>query len=305
MPWCPKCRAEYVGGFNTCRDCNCGLVDILDPVICDSISFLVTVNDEAEANIIESVLSENNIPVLKKNIVFGITNFDIDIYVPSRFLDEAKLLVNGQSEVVLACDVSEDVKSEKWLRNRGAQKILENITILIIIVAGFQVIYSSLELLKLVVSALGSAKLFLEPVYLLTIIYYVAILTIALAVFLGKWWGWYGFTSLNISLLLFNLILVLGALFFNPIREFLVHENPQIASLLPSPATSMANDKIIFSLAEIFIYGFTIILLFKRDVINSFNLQSSKIKLGIIVTLISIASSTIFIGILLLVAEHR
>ena len=27
MPWCPKCRNEYVEGMTVCADCGCALVD--------------------------------------------------------------------------------------------------------------------------------------------------------------------------------------------------------------------------------------------------------------------------------------
>ena len=27
MPWCPKCRNEYVEGVTVCADCGCALVD--------------------------------------------------------------------------------------------------------------------------------------------------------------------------------------------------------------------------------------------------------------------------------------
>ena len=30
MPWCPKCRNEYVDGMTVCADCGCALVDSLD-----------------------------------------------------------------------------------------------------------------------------------------------------------------------------------------------------------------------------------------------------------------------------------
>lgn len=33
MPWCPKCRNEYVNGITTCTDCGCALVDSLDEIL--------------------------------------------------------------------------------------------------------------------------------------------------------------------------------------------------------------------------------------------------------------------------------
>lgn len=62
MPWCPNCRAEYIEGFNTCSDCDCKLVDVLEPIekiVYDKGAFLLRVNDRMEADIIESILSSN------------------------------------------------------------------------------------------------------------------------------------------------------------------------------------------------------------------------------------------------------
>ena len=30
MPWCPKCKNEYVDGVKTCVDCGCDLVGSLE-----------------------------------------------------------------------------------------------------------------------------------------------------------------------------------------------------------------------------------------------------------------------------------
>jgi hypothetical protein len=121
MPWCPNCRTEYIEGFNTCSDCNCELVDILEPIIKEEIiydkeAFLITVNNGIEADLIESILNANNIPVLKKfkgagaylKLYMGMAIFGVDIYVPSNLLDEAKNLIESRPEDEIKNDINED-----------------------------------------------------------------------------------------------------------------------------------------------------------------------------------------------------
>jgi hypothetical protein len=102
MPWCPKCKSEYIGKVSRCKDCDVGLVEEMEidnkeSWDYDSEAFLVSVSDKMEANIIESLLRESHIPVLKKykesgaylNIYMGASPFGIDLYVPSKKLAEA------------------------------------------------------------------------------------------------------------------------------------------------------------------------------------------------------------------------
>lgn len=134
MPWCPNCRVEYIERFNTCSDCNCELVDILEPIkkeeiLYDKEAFLITVNDRIKADLVESILNANNIPVLKKHresgayldLYIGMTSYGIDIYVPSKILDEAKELLKSRSEFAPEYDTYEDDMREyrkKFLRKR-------------------------------------------------------------------------------------------------------------------------------------------------------------------------------------------
>jgi hypothetical protein len=96
-------------------------VDFLEPVKKEEINYdnealLITVNTGTEADLIESILKANNIPVLKKykeagaylNLYMGMTSFGVDIYVPSKILDEAKKLIESSSEVEINNDINED-----------------------------------------------------------------------------------------------------------------------------------------------------------------------------------------------------
>lgn len=110
MSWCPKCKYEYREGFTTCSDCGCELVEMLEATKDESIeenneydaeAFLVSVGKDFDARIIESKLSAFGIPSFKKcNGVDGIYGFpgnsEIYIYVPSKLLDDAKIIINNK-----------------------------------------------------------------------------------------------------------------------------------------------------------------------------------------------------------------
>lgn len=109
MPWCPKCHSEYREGYNNCSRCEVLLVDSLELEETGRFQredlgppcFLTNVLDQYEANIIESILVPNGIPVLLKhreagsylNIGSGMTVFGVDIFVPQKRLEEAKELI--------------------------------------------------------------------------------------------------------------------------------------------------------------------------------------------------------------------
>ena len=113
MPFCPICREAYVSGVEICADCNEPLVKKLPPVtvsdkedaeiaeyVYDEPAFLCTLQDNAITAMLIAALKEQGIPAMKKtrgagvyiNIYTcgGFSNFDADIYVPSRLLEKAK-----------------------------------------------------------------------------------------------------------------------------------------------------------------------------------------------------------------------
>lgn len=111
MPWCPNCKSEYCNGFFVCHDCNVELVNEL-PREDNSKShlieeaYLITVDDNNQANLIESLLKSYNIPVLKRfrslghyfQLYWGFTVYGIDLYVPSLQLSTAQDILNNQPE---------------------------------------------------------------------------------------------------------------------------------------------------------------------------------------------------------------
>jgi len=65
-------------------------------------AFLIQANNENEANIIESILDSEGIPVHRRyreagdylKIYMGMTNFGVDIYVPENRIEQAHILVD-------------------------------------------------------------------------------------------------------------------------------------------------------------------------------------------------------------------
>lgn len=111
MPWCPKCRIEYVDGVKSCSDCGAELVDKLEEVAEDTEeddveAFLTTASGSIEADILEALLNSNGIPVLKKfresggymTVYAGVSIFGVDMYVPSRLLEKAREIIENENE---------------------------------------------------------------------------------------------------------------------------------------------------------------------------------------------------------------
>jgi len=132
MPYCPKCKQEYESGNKTCSDCDTALVASLPAVEkpdYDQEAFLVSAADGIRAEIIVSFLQSNHIPARKKHresgaymeVLMGMTSYGIDIYVPSRLLDEAKKLlkeIDSNEEDSVQEDSDLKNKSKKYNKKR-------------------------------------------------------------------------------------------------------------------------------------------------------------------------------------------
>ncbi len=139
MPWCPNCGVEYRQGYKTCIECQVELLAELEPVeqtntieYAVSESHLLSVTDTLAAEIIESLLIANQIPVLKKfrqaggylSIYMGMAAFGVDVYVPSNRLAEAREIVENSRQVSVESDkqiyneyqtYKEKRKSRAWI----------------------------------------------------------------------------------------------------------------------------------------------------------------------------------------------
>ncbi len=151
MPWCPNCGVEYRQGFNTCGDCNVELVTELEPVVenSDNVddydhageSHLISVTNPFEAEMIESLLVANKIPVLKKlnqaggflDIYMGTAAFGVDLYVPSKLLEKARDIVENSRELVTDNDNKMFYDYQSYRNNKNKRRIRVWIIILFFI----------------------------------------------------------------------------------------------------------------------------------------------------------------------------
>jgi hypothetical protein len=69
MPFCPKCRAEYIKGVEECPDCKLELVDVLPPKDRDEYVEMVElekVPDEVSGVMMKGILINNGIDAVLK-----------------------------------------------------------------------------------------------------------------------------------------------------------------------------------------------------------------------------------------------
>ncbi|SET58650.1 Putative signal transducing protein [Natronincola peptidivorans] len=150
MPWCPKCKLEYRDGFEKCNDCKIDLIEELEKhekeaIVFDTEVLLTSVTDHIHADIIEAKLNDSGIPVLKKhreiggylNIYMGMTSLGIDIYVPSKLLEEAKEIISldvSEGEVALLTNdkTSDDEEAIKKAEKEYKKKRLMRVWIILL-----------------------------------------------------------------------------------------------------------------------------------------------------------------------------
>jgi hypothetical protein len=76
-------------------------------IIDDAPELLITVPNSTESSIIESLLNSYDIPVLRKakgvggllEVYTGVTQFGVDLYVPSKLIEKAKNILENQVEL--------------------------------------------------------------------------------------------------------------------------------------------------------------------------------------------------------------
>ena len=60
--FCPKCRAEYREGFRECTDCDCDLVEVLEPLVpTPGFAGLATIFSEGDIAVIKTVFDQAGI----------------------------------------------------------------------------------------------------------------------------------------------------------------------------------------------------------------------------------------------------
>ena len=109
MPICPKCKSEYLSGYDTCADCHVKLIDALyeeeknETEIEQSLVFLKNVSDDYQKDLIISFLETENISVIEKhegigqylNVYSGQSYQGKNLYVLEENYERAKVLVES------------------------------------------------------------------------------------------------------------------------------------------------------------------------------------------------------------------
>jgi hypothetical protein len=146
MPWCPKCKAEYIIGFTKCRDCGMELIEKLPDIVSSDDSddsakeqvglpcnehveevLLITTDDLAQFSYITSMLkNEGSIYwVMEQNIgqytqiVYGLNLYGKSIYVAEYDYERAKEILKSYvpSEVPNeAFDIPEDDSADDVIK---------------------------------------------------------------------------------------------------------------------------------------------------------------------------------------------
>ncbi|MGE5633483.1 MAG: hypothetical protein ACM3TR_20650 [Caulobacteraceae bacterium] len=112
MPWCPKCNSEYRDGYEKCEKCGEALIEKPEEAV-ENVEYeairdwspLTNVADEHEADLVESILQPEGIPVRRKHreaggvmaIYMGMSRFGIDLFVPADKLELAQGLLNTET----------------------------------------------------------------------------------------------------------------------------------------------------------------------------------------------------------------
>ncbi len=116
MPYCPKCRCEFIEGIKTCNDCGVELVDELPPDEQEQgddenqveWEKVLNVRTDSEAEMYIELLKSEDIPAFKKsyNIPFYIDNaYGVDILVPKELKDKA-------AEIIPTLNTEENISVE-------------------------------------------------------------------------------------------------------------------------------------------------------------------------------------------------
>lgn len=122
MPWCSNCKAEY----------------------CEEL-YLTTACDLLEADVIGSILTAFGIPYNLKfrgagdyiKVVYGITSFGVEIYVPDTAYLDAVQLLGGEFELEVnqyeseECEFDE-VAFDSWYRRHQLRRRIAAIILLFV-----------------------------------------------------------------------------------------------------------------------------------------------------------------------------
>lgn len=107
MPFCPKCRYEFVEGIKTCNECGIDLVDELPEEESEEEEYqgewikVLNVASNQEAEMIAGLLRTSGIPVTISSYVNDVLTFryprGVDILVPEEYSEQAVEVITAFS----------------------------------------------------------------------------------------------------------------------------------------------------------------------------------------------------------------
>jgi len=115
MPFCPKCRYEFIEGVQTCNDCGIELVSELPPeeereeeYIHPEWETVLNVASEEQAEMVIGVIRASNIPAMYKSFINQVFSFrdprGVDILVPVEFKEQAEQVL----ETTFPCGIERE-----------------------------------------------------------------------------------------------------------------------------------------------------------------------------------------------------
>ncbi|MDD5764785.1 MAG: DUF2007 domain-containing protein [Candidatus Marinimicrobia bacterium] len=109
MPYCPKCKYEFVEGLTVCPDCGETLVNHLSEENLTPVKWvlLTTLPSPLLAEMVRGALNNENIPATVASDVLtsgllaqstGTAGAYAKIFVPEEHLESAKLILSGMAD---------------------------------------------------------------------------------------------------------------------------------------------------------------------------------------------------------------
>ncbi|WDV45369.1 hypothetical protein PV797_17845 [Clostridiaceae bacterium M8S5] len=141
MAWCPKCKIEFRDDSDICSYCKAKLVSELKSDTDkrnlnkgnsdEKNTFLMNVLDDIEAGAIESLLNSYGIPTLRKykstgeytNIYMGRSVSGVDLYVPLKLYEEAKIIITKEKEDISDLDDDDCEYYKQQKRKRSIMRL--------------------------------------------------------------------------------------------------------------------------------------------------------------------------------------